>query len=94
MSSESLLEEKILQVLNQKTYKATLDIAKEVFGTDGKASNVNPALYQLLKKKLVKKKCNENGSKPQWRRRSTTKKEKEKKKDAKDTEENVKIKDE
>ena len=49
-------EERILKYLEQKDgYAPTIEIAREIFGAKGKASQVNPALYGLLTKRLVRK---------------------------------------
>lgn len=61
-------ETPIIKYLEEKEdYTPTVEIAKEIFGSKGTASQVNPTLYGLLTKGLVKKKAEPNGSKPRWK---------------------------
>jgi hypothetical protein len=65
---ETKLQQDILALLKaEDNYVLTLEIAKKVLGDDAKASNVNPSLYALLGRKLVKKKAEANGTKPKWK---------------------------
>jgi len=44
----------------------TIDIAKELFGTNGESKMVNPTLYGLEKKGLLVKIADEGGKNPRW----------------------------
>lgn len=46
--------------------KPTLQVAAAVFGKGTPKKKVNPILYKLQRDGYVVKKCEENGSKPQW----------------------------
>lgn len=45
----------------------TLDVSKHVFGKEATKKKVNPYLYGLMKKGVVDKICEEDGTKPKWR---------------------------
>ena len=44
----------------------TLEIAKHVNGVGASKKTINPLLYKMEKDGVIKKKCEEDGSKPSW----------------------------
>lgn len=74
MESKIDLNKQIIDFLSeQEHYISTIDIAKSVLGSSGKTSQVNPVLYSLLSKNKIKKKAEENGTRPRWKLRGMKK---------------------
>ena len=58
-------EQEVLSMLSKKLIP-TLQISKALYGPKATAKNVNPLLYGLEKKGLIKKIAEANGAKPRW----------------------------
>ena len=62
------MKQQLLDVLvDANEYMSPLALASKVCGKDGKAKDVNRALYQLQSEGKIKKKSEPNGAKPLWK---------------------------
>lgn len=61
------IEKRILDFLSSHSDAVrTIEIAKHIAGESGRRKTVNPTLYGMEKKGLIRKIAEENGANPKW----------------------------